>query len=375
MPNSRYERQIALPGFSVNGQQQVNNSRVACVGLGGLGSPSSTYLALSGVGQLTLIDGDYVAVNNLHRQTLFTERDVDSPKATTAARRLLQFNPEIRINPVHTRLSSHNALELLKDHDLILSGCDNFETQFLINDASHALEIPWIHAAIDRHEGQIALFNSRLGPCYRCLYPAPPVHRAHNCSESGVLGPAVGMLGCLQSNMALQFLISRNVTDHPLSPEPGLFYHFDLRAEWDFRKIRIPKNDACVTCSLAPGNTNLQAYSGSPCSLSNATPSRTTYALSCQTLALDLLSYDLYDVRSSEEWIRSRIPGSTHWPLERIERGEYPPESKTGRSAVFYCKSGYRSQRAAELLADAGRTNAFNLIGGYQAWRRLAHDS
>src|ERR1700690_1907441 len=170
----RYSRHLIMPEVGMEGQLKLKQAKVLCVGTGGLGAPLGLYLAAAGVGRIRLVDFDTVDSSNLQRQILFGSKDVGRPKIAAASDRLRDLNPDIQIDAFETHLSSENALDLLKDYDIIVDGTDNFPTRYLVNDASVLLGKPNVYASIFRFEGQVTVFGYPEGPCYRCLYPEPP---------------------------------------------------------------------------------------------------------------------------------------------------------------------------------------------------------
>ena len=211
----------------------------------------------------------------------------------------------------------------LANHDLVIDASDNFATRFLVCDAAHARGIPVVFAAVDRFEGQVALFDSRSGSCYRCLYPSPPKARIQNCAESGVLGSVVGVLGTLQAQLALQLLISGGDRSHPLFPPAGRMTLVDLAGPWSFSSLQVPKRSNCPTCSKDPAEITLSdGADRESCSV------RVAGSISvreiCDRSATGGFRPVLLDVRTRDEWNEGHLPESLHWPLDRLESGEWP---------------------------------------------------
>jgi adenylyltransferase/sulfurtransferase len=199
----RYAAHLALPGFGVGGHARLAESRIAIVGVGGLGAPAAQYLAASGVGSLTLIDDDKVERGNLHRQVLYVDADVGRPKVSAAAEHLAAGNPDIEILPVEDRLLAANARQLLRGHDVVLDGSDNFATRYVVNDAAVLEGMPLVTGSLRRYEAQVVLLEPPHSGCYRCLFPGTPAPE-HSCSEEGVLGPLAGMAGAQMAAIALR---------------------------------------------------------------------------------------------------------------------------------------------------------------------------
>lgn len=240
----RYARHLVLPEFGGPGQAALARARVAVVGAGGLGSPCLLYLAAAGVGRLTIIDDDEVALSNLQRQVLFTTADQGAAKATRAASHLHALNPHIQTVAVPLRLAADNADALLAGHDLIIDGSDSFETRLLVADAALSACVPLLSGAVGPFDGQVALFKGHdpALPCYRCLVGSPQDHPERNCAATGVLGALTGVIGSLMALEAIRELSG-------FSPSSaGSLTLFDARAG-RFRSIRLPKDPACPGCS------------------------------------------------------------------------------------------------------------------------------
>jgi len=250
----RYSRHIMLPEVGEEGQGKLLDARVLCIGAGGLGSPSSLYLAAAGVGTIGMIDDDLVDESNLQRQVLHNMERLGMPKVESARKTLQALNPDVTVNTHQVRLTSENILEILAGYDLVVDGADNFPTRYLLNDAALKLGKPVIHASIFRFEGQITTFLPDEGPCYRCLYPdPPPPGMAPSCQEAGVLGVLPGIVGTLQCNEALKLILGKGQS---LS---GRLMVFDaLRTK--FRMLRLRKDPECRVCSKPPESIELIDY-------------------------------------------------------------------------------------------------------------------
>lgn len=207
----RYQCQIALPGFGISSQESLKNAKVLIVGMGGLGCPSSQYLASSGIGTIGIVDDDIVSLSNLHRQILYTPEDIGLPKVEVAARRLQQQNPSVNIIPLNFRITSENVIDIIQEYDLIIEGTDNFETKYLLNDACVLTGKPLIYGAIYQHEGQVSLWNvlqndGTYSPNYRDVFPDVEESQVPNCREGGVIPTLAGIIGCMQANEAIKYL-------------------------------------------------------------------------------------------------------------------------------------------------------------------------
>ncbi|HEX4454896.1 MAG TPA: molybdopterin-synthase adenylyltransferase MoeB [Kofleriaceae bacterium] len=238
----RYSRHVLLPEVGLAGQTKLLASKVVCIGAGGLGSPSSMYLAAAGVGTLGMIDDDTVDVSNLQRQILHGTDRLGIAKVDSAERTLKNLNPDVRVEKHRVRLSSQNALELLAPYDVIVDGADNFATRYLVNDVALRLGKPVVHASIFRFEGQLTVFSATGGPCYRCLYPQPPPPEdAPSCAEGGVLGVLPGTMGALQATEAIKLLLGIGET------LAGRLLVYDaLKAR--FREMKLRRDPTCPTC-------------------------------------------------------------------------------------------------------------------------------
>lgn len=239
---ARYDRHLKLPEVGESGQQQLLGGRVLVAGAGGLGSPAALYLAAAGVGTIGIADHDRVDITNLQRQILHNVRWVGRKKVESARHMLGGLNPGVKVEAHDLRLEAANVLELMEGYDLVVDGADNFPTRYLLNDASIRLGVPVVHGAIFRFEGQVSTFDPRRGPCYRCLFPAPPAPElAPDCSEAGVLGVLPGVIGTLQAAEAIKLLIGAG------EPLVGRLLLYDALAQ-EFRTLTFRKNPGCPAC-------------------------------------------------------------------------------------------------------------------------------
>jgi molybdopterin/thiamine biosynthesis adenylyltransferase len=252
---SRYARHILLPEVREEGQIKLLESRVLLIGAGGLGCPTALYLAAAGVGTLGIIDYDAVDLSNLQRQILHSEQEVGNPKAESAARRLKGINSDIKIVPILERLSRDNVMKIIADYDIIVNGCDNFPTRYLINDACVFAKKPLVDGSIFRFEGQVTVFDAAAGgPCYRCLYPEPPPpEMAPSCSEAGVLGMLCGIIGSLQAVETVKAVLK--VGD----PLVGRLMMYDALTE-KFREMKIRRDPNCPVSGDKPTIKELIDY-------------------------------------------------------------------------------------------------------------------
>lgn len=248
----RYSRHLLIPEVGEEGQQKLLDAKVLLIGAGGLGSPAAFYLAAAGVGTLGIVDNDVVDVTNLQRQILHTQDWVGKPKVDSAYERLHALNPDITINKYEMHLNSENVVELFKQYDMVLDGCDNFSTRYLVNDACVMLDIPNVHGSIYRFEGQATLFHPHNGPCYRCLYPEPtPPDMAPSCAEAGVLGVLPGMMGIIQATEAVKFILGQGKTLN------GRLLKYDA-LDMAFKEYKLRRDPACPICGEKPTITKLE---------------------------------------------------------------------------------------------------------------------
>lgn len=251
----RYSRHIILKEVGGKGQERIAQSRILCVGAGGLGSPAAMYLAAAGVGQLGIVDADVVELSNLHRQILHTTDHLNIPKVESARQQLSSLNPDVDVRTYHVRLTSSNILKILEDFDMVIDGSDNFPTRFLVNDACYFSRKTLISASIFRFEGQLTTLKAHAGyPCYRCLYSEPPPPGlVPSCQEAGVLGVLAGTIGVLQAGEALKEVLSIGT---PLYERLLIYDALEMR----FREVRTRKDPNCPLCGPSPRITKLLDY-------------------------------------------------------------------------------------------------------------------
>jgi len=239
---SRYSRHTLLPEVGIAGQLKLLSAKVLCIGAGGLGSPSSMYLAAAGIGTIGMIDDDVVDASNLQRQILHGTDRLGVAKVDSAETTLRALNPDVKVDKHRTRITSDNALALIAPYDVIIDGADNFATRYLVNDAALRLGKPVIHASIFRFEGQITVFPANGSPCYRCLYPQPPpAEEAPSCAEAGVLGVLPGIMGVMQATEAIKLILGLG------EPLAGRLVVYDA-IKTRFRELKLRRDPACPTC-------------------------------------------------------------------------------------------------------------------------------
>ncbi len=251
----RYSRHTVMPEVNEEGQLKLLDASVLLLGAGGLGSPAAIYLAAAGVGRIGIVDFDVVDTSNLQRQIIHRLEDVDTPKVESAARAIAQLNPDVKVVGHRTQLSSHNALDIISQYDLVINGSDNFPTRYLVNDACVLLGKKLVDASIFRFEGQVTVYDTpNGGPCYRCLYPdPPPPGEVPSCAEGGVLGVLPGIIGSLQAVEVIKLILSLG------DPLVGRLLLYDA-LEGDFREVKVRKNPNCPVCGTHPTVTRLIDY-------------------------------------------------------------------------------------------------------------------
>ncbi len=250
----RYARHLILPEVGEKGQQQLLKGRVLLVGVGGLGCPAALYLAAAGVGKIGLVDADVVDKSNLQRQVLFGESDVGRPKVEAARDRLLDINSGIEIHPHYELLTSHNIFEVMDGYDIVVNGCDNFPTRYLVNDAAVMQKKTVVDGSIFRFEGQVTVYVPGDGPCYRCLYPEPPPPgEVPSCAEGGVLGVLPGIVGLMQATEVVKLLLGQGTS------LVGRVLLYDA-LEMKFRELKLRRDRECPVCGDNPTVTELIDY-------------------------------------------------------------------------------------------------------------------
>ncbi len=260
----RYSRHIILPQVGGKGQKKLLASKVLLVGAGGLGSPAALYLAAAGVGTLGIIDGDVVDTSNLQRQILHATKDVGKLKVESAKETLRSINPDVEVKIFPKRININNVRDIVKDFDLVIDGCDNFTTRYLVNDACILEGKPNVYGSIFRFEGQSSLFVPKEGPCYRCLFPqAPPAGMVPSCQEAGVLGILPGVIGTIQATEAIKYLLGIGTT------LAGRLLLYDA-LHMSFKEVTFKKDPSCHVCGTSPSIKEMKSenYPEEGCSLS-----------------------------------------------------------------------------------------------------------
>lgn len=357
---------MILPGFGVEGQERLRGSRVLVVGAGGLGSPAALYLASAGVGVLGLADRDAVERHNLHRQILHTEARVGLSKLESAEIALKERNPQVQIIPICEGIHPGNARDCIREFDLVVDGSDNFPTRYLVNDAAVLEGKPLVYGSVVRDLGQVSFFDpAHGGPCYRCLFPVPPVPGAvGNCAEAGVLGPMAGAVGSLQACQALQWITGRGDLLR------GKLWVFNVFRGM-VREVRIKADPQCPVCGKDPGIREIdpERYEGDEaCSSASESDGE---LLECQPDAVfQRLRSDervvLLDVREPVERRLACIEPSLFVPMGEV--GNRWRELPRDCDLYVYCHHGMRSMQVVQFLRSKGMDRVFNIAGGIDVW-------
>jgi molybdopterin/thiamine biosynthesis adenylyltransferase/rhodanese-related sulfurtransferase len=351
----RYHRQMILPELGIQGQRKLRAGRVLIVGAGGLGSPAALYLVAAGVCKVGLVDVDVVDETNLQRQILYSTADVGQPKLAAASSRLRGLNPDVEIVRHEAPFGVDNALALVQAYDVVIDGTDNFPTRYLVNDACVMAGRPNVYGSVFRFEGQVSVFATPTGPCYRCLHPEPPPPGLiPSCAEAGVLGVLPGLIGTVQATEAIKLLTG--IGDGLIG---RLLLYDALRLR--FREIVLPRDAECPVCGDAPTIRTLVAYSD----VCDTTTGLDMTVEELQQWRRNQRSHVLVDVREPAEAAICRIEGSLLVPLGSLP--ERLVDLPTDRPIVVHCKGGSRSARAAAMLRAKG-FDAHNLAGGIAAW-------
>ena len=354
---ARYNRHIIIPEFGIEAQKKLKAAKVLVIGSGGLGSPLLLYLAAAGVGTLGIVDLDVVDDSNLQRQVLFGVQDIGTPKVEAAKIRLKQLNPHIKIKTYNTQFTSKNALEIIKDYDVVADGTDNFPTRYLVNDASVLAGIPNVYASIFQFEGQVSVFNytdknGTKGPNYRDLYPTPPEPGLiPNCAEGGVLGVLPGIIGSLQANEVIKVITG---VGEPLS---GRFFVFDALT-FETRALKITKR---ANSTEIKELIDYEQF----CGISAIEkPVKEISTLELENWISNGEDFQIIDVRETSEYEQINI-GAHLIPLGEVIARNHEIERE--KKVVIHCRSGARSAKAIRQLEEIGFDNLYNLKGGILA--------
>jgi len=362
----RYSRHLILPEVGVEGQIKICSASVLCIGAGGLGSPIALYLAAAGVGKLGLVDFDSVELTNLQRQVIHGTPDVGRPKTESARDTLRRINPNVEVALYPERLTSENALQVLRPYDIVVDGTDNFPTRYLTNDACVLLKKPNVYGSIFRFEGQASVFAPHLGgPCYRCLYPEPPPPGlVPSCAEGGVLGVLPGLIGLIQATEILKLILGAGAS---LLNRLLLFDALQM----NFRELKLKRDPQCPLCGEQPTITRLIDYENF-CGVAKTPETDTMHPDEVTVLdmkaALDnpALGIKVIDVREPSEQQIARVEGVPLLPLSQLPQRF--TELDPAQSYYLHCKAGGRSLQALQFLRQQGFQRLKSVRGGITAW-------
>jgi sulfur-carrier protein adenylyltransferase/sulfurtransferase len=364
----RYSRHLLIPEVGLEGQKKLKAASVLVIGTGGLGSPVAMYMAAAGVGRIGLVDYDVVDTSNLQRQVIHGTSRLGVLKVDSARERLLDINPDIKVETYNEPFTSANAMRIAQDYDVLIDGTDNFPTRYLVNDVSVLLGKPNVYGSIFRFDGQASVFYAKEGPCYRCLFPEPPPPGlVPSCAEGGVLGVLPGTIGTIQATEALKVILGIGS-----SLRGRLLLYNALDMSFDFVNLR--KNPNCRICSDTPEVTELidyEAFCGVPGHDHEEGSVGGGWDITAPELAQRLQKgnhLNLLDVREPHELEISNLTGATLIPLGQL--ASRLSELDSAEDMVVFCKGGTRSARALELLVSAGFRKVKNLKGGINAWAK-----
>lgn len=364
----RYSRHLILPEVGMEGQKKLKAAKILLIGTGGLGSPLALYLSAAGIGRLGLVDFDVVDKSNLQRQIIHGTKDVGRPKTQSAKESINDINPNVDVQIYETGLMSDNAMEIIRDYDIVIDGTDNFPTRYLVNDACVLLGKPNVYGSIFRFEGQNSVFWAEKGPCYRCLYPEPPPPgMVPSCAEGGVIGILPGIIGLIQANEAVKIILGQG------TPLIGRFLTFNaLDMKW--RELKLRKDPACPICGDNPTVTELidyQQFCGMP--VPSEAPEEEAELTDIEITPAQVKArqdagdkFTLIDVREPHEYEICSIDGSKLVPLSEFDA--HIDEFDMDDDIVVHCKLGGRSAKAQDTLIANGFTNVKNMVGGITRW-------
>jgi sulfur-carrier protein adenylyltransferase/sulfurtransferase len=355
-----YKGNISLKEIGRLGQEKLKNSKVLIVGLGGLGSPVSLYLAAAGIGTLGLADFDQVETSNLGRQIVHSHLEVGFPKLVSAKKRLSELNPFIKFKLFKEKISASNIEEIIKDFDVIVDCSDNFGTRFLLGDVGHLNKKVIIHGSVSKFSGQVSVFNSQEdGPCYRCLYPEIPSGEIKNCSQEGVVGVVPGLVGTFQANEVIKHIVGIGKT------LVGKVLLVDTLG-MDFKTLELKKDEDCPLCGNNPSIFNIkdQKY------FSDAICANDLPQISVQDFSSKLKGNEnflLLDVREPSEYELANL-GGMNIPLGELLNERTKLDSFKEKEIIVHCHHGARSREACKVLKDWGFSHFKNLSGGIDKW-------
>ncbi len=348
----KYNRHLIMPEIGLEGQEKIKLAKVLVIGAGGLGTPVLQYLTAAGVGTIGIVEYDTVSESNLQRQVLYSETDIGKPKIEIAKSKLEKLNSYIKIKLFNLKLTKENVLDIFPSFDVIIDTSDNFPTRYLVNDACVILNKPLVYGAIHKFLGQVAVFNYKGGPTYRCIFPEQPEEgEVPNCSTIGVLGAVPGVIGAMQAVEALKIVINNG---NVLS---GKLFQIDF-LEFRTEIITIEKD------SNFSNITELSEYENTCQSVDDRI--NTILVTELYSKIKNKENILIYDLRSPEQFKDYNIGGKN---IE-VEKFIFAPENLTKeKTVIFVCEFGEKSKTLTEYLQfEKGFTNVYNLEGGIQAW-------
>lgn len=381
----RYSRQLFLTEVGVKGQKKIKDSSVLIVGAGGLGCPAALYLTCAGVGHIGIVDYDDVEINNLHRQLLYTETSVGTAKVIAAAESLNRLNSYVKITPYKIQLDSKNALDIIRNYDIVIDATDNVATRYLLNDACVLSDKPLISGSALRFEGHLTVFNYNNGPCYRCIFPEPPPpETVTNCGDGGVLGAAVGTIGVLQALETLKIILNMpDVISGRLLLLDGM--------ETKFHNVRLrPKNANCMICGehrVIHELIDYERFCGAKANDKNPNlhllkkEERISVEEYNRIVEIESKPHLLIDVRSPEEYQICHLQDSINIPFTQLNKDhnlklikdniKKAQEEHHSVDLYLLCRRGNDSQKAAQYLKKIFTEDTIkvrDIIGGIHAW-------
>ena len=360
---SRYSRQLLLSEIGIEGQKKLKAAKILLVGTGGLGAPLALYLAAAGVGTLGLVDFDCVDASNLHRQIIHGTRDVGRPKVASARDRIRALNPLVNVVTYNEPLKSENALDIIREYDVVADGTDNYPTRYLVNDACVLLGKPNVYGSVFQFEGQASVFYAKHGPCYRCLYrEPPPPGLVPSCAEGGVLGVLPGVIGMIQANEVIKLIVGGGET---LAGRLLLYDAWRMK----FRELKLESDPDCPICGKHPSITKLIDYEQF-CGMRRQQDETPVESISATELKRRFDAGEpvqVIDLRESHERAYFKFPNAKAVPLGQVVRRQ--EELDPAVDTVFVCKIGQRSILAIRNLREAGyQGRMMNLQDGVQGW-------
>lgn len=362
----RYSRHLILPEVGMAGQKKIRSTSVLCIGAGGLGSPIAMYLAAAGIGKMGIVDFDTVDYSNLQRQILHTDADVGRSKAQSAKETIAGINPNVEVVLHEVRITSENALDLIRPYDIVVDGTDNFPTRYLTNDACVLLKKPNVYGSIFRFEGQASVFAPHMGgPCYRCLYPEPPPPgMVPSCAEGGVLGVLPGIVGCIQTTEILKLALGKGSL---LVGRLLLFNALDMK----FRELKLRRDPQCPVCGDNPTIKELidyEMFCGITAEPEESAMNPDEVTVQDMKRAMDdpKLRIKVIDVREPDEYEIAHVDGVPLLPLSQLEQRF--TELDPNQQYYIHCKMGGRSMKALQFLRQQGFKYLKSVKGGITAW-------